>query len=142
MALIAAQLRISARYLEAIENDDLSILPGGFFSRSFYRQYAAFLGLSEAEIRVEVDRLLSAESTPFLPGQEPRKEGSDLPPLPSYADRRVQNRKVVSAVAALVLVVAGCAAAYRVWQSWDSAPPAAAVDREAEPMAGLRSRWR
>lgn len=120
LSLIAAQLRISAHYLAAIEQDDLSKLPGGFFTRSFYRQYAAHLGFSEPEIETELDRLMSRENVPLLPGQGPRKEGSDLPPLPTYAERpRPSARKIVTALAALVTVVVGCGFVYQFWFSGD-----------------------
>jgi hypothetical protein len=144
LSLIAAQLRIGAQYLAAIEEDDLSKLPGGFFTRSFYRQYAIYLGIGESEIQLELDRLMSRENAPLLPGQGPRKEGSDLPPLPSYAERPRSARRVVTAVAALVGVVAGCGFVYQFWFSGDrgsvlgSAPESAVTSSsDAHPSAGL-----
>src|SRR5687768_2243761 len=44
---IAAQTRISSRYLQAIETDRLEELPGDFFYRSFLRQYATALQLDD-----------------------------------------------------------------------------------------------
>jgi transcriptional regulator with XRE-family HTH domain len=133
LSLIAAQLRIGARYLEAIEDDKVELLPGGFFARSFYRQYAEHLGIDPAEIQADIDRLMGGEATPLLPGQGPRKEGSDLPPLPSYAGRRGHNRKILSAVAALVLVVAACATVYRYLLTGERAPTLTGVETVEAP---------
>ena len=44
---ISSATKISMRFLEAIEREDFSILPGGIFSRSFIRSYAKYLGLDE-----------------------------------------------------------------------------------------------
>ena len=42
---IATRTRISLAYLEALERDDISKLPGGIFSRAFVRAYATEVGL-------------------------------------------------------------------------------------------------
>ncbi len=46
---ISEQMRISTRYLEAIENGDLKRLPGGIFNRSFIKAYAKYIGYDEQE---------------------------------------------------------------------------------------------
>ena len=62
---ISAATKISLRFLEGIENEDFSSLPGGIFNRGFVRAYARYLGLDEdllleeyqlaAKTRTEVD---------------------------------------------------------------------------------------
>ena len=42
---IAEGTKISVRFLQALEEDRLEVLPGGLFPRAFVRQYALFLGL-------------------------------------------------------------------------------------------------
>ncbi len=42
---IAATTKISARVLASLERNDISILPGGIFSRAFVRSYAREIGL-------------------------------------------------------------------------------------------------
>jgi cytoskeletal protein RodZ len=42
---IAEGTKISLRFLEALEDDRVDVLPGGLFPRSFVRQYANFVGL-------------------------------------------------------------------------------------------------
>lgn len=50
---ISSATKISLRFLEAIERDDFSKLPGGIFSRSFIRSYAHYLGLDEERVVAE-----------------------------------------------------------------------------------------
>jgi len=54
--------RISTRYLEALEAERWSGLPGGVFNRGFIRTISKFLGLDEADLLGEY-----AEATKDLP---------------------------------------------------------------------------
>jgi cytoskeleton protein RodZ len=47
---ISAASKISIRFLQAIENEELSKLPGGIFTRSFVRTYARYVGLDEERV--------------------------------------------------------------------------------------------
>jgi len=47
---ISAATKISIRFLQAIENEELAKLPGGIFTRSFVRTYARYLGLDEERV--------------------------------------------------------------------------------------------
>jgi cytoskeleton protein RodZ len=58
---IAGQLKISVRFLEAIEHDDFGKLPGGVFTKSFVRQYADLLGLDADEMAAEVEHVMEPE---------------------------------------------------------------------------------
>jgi cytoskeletal protein RodZ len=42
---IAEGTKIPLRFLEALEDDRIDVLPGGLFPRSFVKQFAAFVGL-------------------------------------------------------------------------------------------------
>lgn len=64
---ISMRTKIRQSYLEAIENDRLESIPGGFFSRSFARQYAEALGVEN-----DLDALLRA-ATP-APGLDVKLE--------------------------------------------------------------------
>jgi cytoskeletal protein RodZ len=47
---ISEATKISIRILEAIENDNYQILPGGVFNRNFLRAYADFIGIDPEKI--------------------------------------------------------------------------------------------
>lgn len=91
---IAGELKISAKFIEAIEAEDFAKLPGGVFTKSFVRQYAAFLGLDPEEMVAEVRRIV--EPAPVVP--EPTdKTRPDVPGIQvEYADewRSVSDRSV------------------------------------------------
>lgn len=69
---IAAALCITQAYLNAIEADNLESLPGTFFYKSFVRQYATLLGISESRIRPAVEAITAPAAEPLLPGQDAR----------------------------------------------------------------------
>ncbi len=52
---IAAATKIGLRFLQALENDRLDLLPGGMFPRAFVRQYASHLGLNVERTLSEFD---------------------------------------------------------------------------------------
>lgn len=54
---ISTRTRIRLTYLEAIEKDRLDTIPGGFFSRSFVRQYGRVLGISPDEIERQLSNV-------------------------------------------------------------------------------------
>lgn len=45
LSAVEAATRIRLRYLNAIENEEWDVLPGGVYTRGFIRTYASFLGL-------------------------------------------------------------------------------------------------
>ena len=59
---ISIATKISIRFLQAIENEEISKLPGGIFTRSFVRTYARYLGLDEE--RVLADCQLAGQHKP------------------------------------------------------------------------------
>lgn len=50
---ISTATRIAPRYLEALENEQWDLLPGGVFNRGFIRSVAHFLGLDEDSLVAE-----------------------------------------------------------------------------------------
>lgn len=135
LSQIAEQLRISSRYLAAIESGDLSRLPGGFFVRSFVRQYANALGVPEAELEPELSRLFSEKiAQPISPPHPPAKV-PDLPPISDmrFAIRR-NRRKPVGALAGLLAVVVVCSVLYALWfNRRTEEPPAPETATTARP---------
>ena len=57
LAEFAEELCVTQRYLRAIEADDLKVLPGIFFYKSFVRQYAAILKLDRKQIDAALAQL-------------------------------------------------------------------------------------
>jgi cytoskeleton protein RodZ len=129
---IASETRISVRYLEAIEEDDIAILPGDFFYRSFIRQYATALRLDESAIKH------------ILEAVEPTPEIDPLPSLtlPQQIAEVEQRSKPLAQVptrvaVALFLVVVGCCSGlYAIWNRAHESfevPPAAAEVPNSRP---------
>jgi cytoskeletal protein RodZ len=61
---IAAETRISSRFLTAIENEDFHLLPGGVFNRGFIRAYAERIGLDPEQALADYDRISAAVEEP------------------------------------------------------------------------------
>lgn len=57
---IARETRIDARYLSALEKNDLKQLPGGAFDRGFVRTYAEYLGLDPGAMLQAYDQQVAA----------------------------------------------------------------------------------
>jgi cytoskeleton protein RodZ len=58
---VAEQTRISALYLESIENNDYRGLPGGIFNKGFVKSYAKYVGLDEQEALRDYAQLISEQ---------------------------------------------------------------------------------
>ncbi|MGA2877840.1 MAG: RodZ domain-containing protein [Bryobacteraceae bacterium] len=112
LCTVAAQTKISARYLEAIESDDRKRLPSGFFYKSFVEQYAKSLSLDTREIDAEIDRVLSADDPLPLPGFE-SVVARNVPPMTFR--HRFHTRRVFTSTASLLLVLAACSGVYAWW---------------------------
>src|SRR5687767_8249939 len=61
---IAAETRITTRFLTAIENEEFELLPGGIFNRGFIRAYAEYLGIDSDQAVADYDRMSSATQQP------------------------------------------------------------------------------
>ena len=92
---ISTATKISIRFLEAIETDELAKLPGGIFTRSFVRTYARYLGLDE-------ERVLSDCQLAGLPKPEiDLRRFTVSRPTASTAASRTQIAAILVAVALL-----------------------------------------
>jgi cytoskeletal protein RodZ len=87
---VADTTKISLRFLQALEQDRVDILPGGIFRRAFVRQYARHLGL-------DAERLVAE----FVYAHE-----EHAPPPPAVADRRGSGLRTALGVAAVLGAVA------------------------------------
>lgn len=112
---IADQLKISARYLEAIESDDRKVLPGSFFYKSFVRQYASALDFSNRGLLEERLALVPDDDPPpVLPGETLEYPLKPIEPIVTeYNFHSVSgSRRTGWSAAALVLVVVACSGVY------------------------------
>jgi cytoskeletal protein RodZ len=110
---VADQTRISIHYLEAIEANEFSRLPGGIFNRSFLKAYARYVKVDEKEALEGYTRLMRAQgdtgedvaSTPYHP-----KVYTDTPAT------RSPVLTVVLAIVILAILTAGALALLKWYQ--------------------------
>ncbi len=148
---VAARTRISQKHLEAIERGDRTAVPGGFFYKSFVRQYAAALGNGDSSLADDVEDILASEQTPTSGGRE-------VQPLSLTASRPLPERSSPSNfstsayVVLLLFAVAGASGLYTLWRRAEQSQPggqtaAAPLARPRRPRNPLnrmrrpRSRW-
>ncbi len=95
---IADSTRISLRYLQAIEEDNLDLVPGAFFIRAILRTYAKCIGIDEHQVLNKYQEMLS-----FAERHQEKESGDKTPPreLP-----RVFTWKRMRWVAAAIAVIA------------------------------------
>jgi cytoskeleton protein RodZ len=139
MAEIADELCITQRYLRAIEEDDLTVLPGVFFYKSFVRQYAAILKIDPVKLQSGVDALCPkpeelAEARASNSIMDPRTASFIRPvaasgasvqqamqpvrqpePLLRDFNRYVSDRRIGMSAAALAVVLLACSGFYAWW---------------------------
>jgi cytoskeletal protein RodZ len=124
---IAAETRISARFLQAIESESFELLPGGIFNRGFIRSYAEYLGLDPEQTVADYDRMSAKVQEPLEVLRNEERESS-----------RRSDRNLIP-IAAAILVVS-IVAYYLITRKpaadvAEQAPPAAAVARVEAPPA-------
>ena len=100
---ISANTKINVAALEALERNDVSKLPGGIFSRSFVRAYAAEVGLDPDQTVHEFIERFDFEAPPEAPVHLATEEDYD------QETQRHAMGLAFRAIAALVLVAVGVA---------------------------------
>ncbi|MEW6770461.1 MAG: RodZ domain-containing protein [Bacillota bacterium] len=89
--------KIRVRFLEALENEEFSVLPGRVYAKAFLRSYARFLGLDDAALAQEFDAVWAAEPEPPVRLRRIEKV------RPSINWGRYTNLLLVAAVIGLLL---------------------------------------
>ncbi|PWK15486.1 helix-turn-helix domain-containing protein [Tumebacillus permanentifrigoris] len=100
--------KIRSRYLEAIEQGDLSVLPGLVYARGFIRSYAEYLGLNGHEL-LERHGLLAATET--VQGDAMRRAGKK-PASVDVTKPTLGNSRLLPQLVAGIGVLAILIAAY------------------------------
>jgi cytoskeleton protein RodZ len=132
---LTAGTRISARYLEALENEQWDKLPGGAFCRGFVRSIAKYLGLDEENFLAEYDL---ARGEPALPTSQPAHENK-IPRPPIWIPVAI----LLGALLILAGLVAGGVygwrryAAHRAAKRSSSATSVSAPTLPNEPSSGV-----
>jgi cytoskeleton protein RodZ len=114
---ISGELKISSRFLEAIETEQFDKLPGGVFAKSFVRQYARLLGLDDEELAGQVQRVLEPEPAVRQLAEKPQPAASEfhVPRMESWesvGDSRFRWSSSLSAAAVFVVVLLICSGVY------------------------------
>ncbi len=141
---IAQELKISARFLEAIEAGQLDKLPGGVFTKSFIIQYARLLGLDAEEIAGQLLRTLEPPPEVPAPVEAPKPADSAIrvPRVEEWeavGGSRFRWSSSLSAAALVLIVMLACSGLYTWWQHTrrpvpaHESPPVAAVSPAPPP---------
>jgi cytoskeletal protein RodZ len=112
---VAAQTRIAARYLEAIEADNYKPLPGGVFNKGFIKAYAKYVGVDEQEALGDYARIVASQT----PEEE---ENRYRRPSVMTDDRKSSASSIIFAVIILVLMTGGILALVQWYRSAPAAP--------------------
>lgn len=120
---ISRELKISPKFLEAIEDERFDKLPRGVFAKSFVRQYARLLGLDEEELAGEVQRAVEPPPAgPPFAGQarQPAPSQIHVPRVEAWENvadnRRFSRSSSLPALAMVVLAMLVCSGVYALWQ--------------------------
>ena len=126
--------KIGTRMLQAMEQDDLSKLPGGVFTRSFFKQYAIALGLDPASLDEQLKSLPTGTEEP--PRSEARKtiipERSHYS-LSDYNSARSNGSLIMSAIWVGLALTASGAVYY--WMNRTPSAPSTAPETPPKPSA-------
>jgi cytoskeleton protein RodZ len=131
---ISHDLKISTRFLQAIENDQYDKLPGGVFAKSFVRQYARLLGLNEEDLADQVQQILGP--APEIPQLPEKARAATVPPIQvprvdeweTVGDKRFRWSGWLSA-AVFVAVMLVCSAVF----AWIQRPKPAVTAQAGPP---------
>ena len=85
-------------YLEAIENDDFSTLPGGIFNKGFVKSFAKYVGVDETEALQDYTRLITEQSG-SEDGLEPKTYRPEV-----LTDDRSASSNILTIVFAVVIL--------------------------------------
>jgi cytoskeletal protein RodZ len=121
---VVVATRISLRFLEALENEDWSKLPGGVFNRGFVRAIARYLGLDEEHLLAEYDLARGDQSA-----ESPANPENRIPQPSKWI-------VVAFALGALVLIAALVAAGVYGWRRYSAhrrGKPSSAVTSQSAP---------
>jgi transcriptional regulator with XRE-family HTH domain len=94
------QTRIRAKFLEALESGDISVLPSATHAKGFLRNYAQFLGMDADAVVLEFARLTGGSAMPSPTAAYPPTQPPSPPPAasrpPDRADRATRRSGTIT----------------------------------------------
>ena len=118
---IAQELKISSRFLQAIEEERFDKLPATVFAKNFVRQYALLLELDGEELALQAQRLLEArtvapELPPAFKPDMPEIPLDNVKPWDASGANRSSGSSWITAAALFVAAMLVCSGAYWWWE--------------------------
>lgn len=110
---VSASTRIAVKTLVAIEADELDKLGAPFLYRSFVRQFAKELKVSDEQFDSDVQAVASTMPEPLMPGQG----NGPFPAVNALPVRRPRGFKWLQSVASLIAMMVVCTSIYSAWQN-------------------------
>ncbi len=110
---ISEHTKISVRFLKAIEEEKMDLLPGGIFNKSFVRHYAGYLGLDQERTVAEYFEEVNA-------GLDDTNRQTAAPPSDAMAPSMTGYIPLVLTAIALGAIVIGIA--YAIYRFTDREP--------------------
>jgi transcriptional regulator with XRE-family HTH domain len=98
---VEAAIKIRVRYLQAIENEEWDVLPGGAYTRGFIRTYAGYLGLDGERLADDYRRSEDPQA-----GERVPKRVEPVPTGPRRSRPRLSSRMLIVAVCLLLVAAA------------------------------------
>lgn len=114
---IADATKISKRFLEAIERNDLKTLPAPVFTRGFVREYARYLGLNADDMVTRYGDFISTLEEPIGMHEPP----PPVRPVPAPAAHS-SARGIVLVAVVLTVVAAAALIAFRIGRGSGKGP--------------------
>jgi len=102
IAVAEEETKIRAKFLEALENEAFSVLPGRVYAKAFLRTYARYLGLDDAALAQQFDLLYPAEEESST--QKAKRVRQVTKPVFAFDWGRYRNFFLVAGVVTLLLL--------------------------------------
>lgn len=119
---VSEATKINLRYLESLERNDFTHLPGGAFTRGYIRSFSRYIGVDEAEMVDAYLYELARQENPEDPAYREERATDSLAQhfnvqVKDEENRRRRARLIVLTVAAIVLALILAAGSWGIY-SW------------------------
>lgn len=115
------ETKIRVKYIQAMENEDFEIMPGGTYVKGFLRTYAEYLGLDYQLLLDEYnDRYGTGEHKEHII-QSAKPAKAEAAPRPTRSPRSQKNRNYILVAALAVAIIA--VLAYLGWGNSSNGSP-------------------